>query len=264
MDFNFKKKYGQNFLKDKRIISSIIYKANVDKDTLVIEVGPGAGALTVPLANEAGMVVSFEIDESLKDILSSKLAEYNNVDIIYGDFLKCDVNSVLERYNYSKKIMVSNLPYYITTPIIMKFIDEGIDVDKLVIMVQKEVAERFSAKVNSREYNSLTVFLNYYYDIKKLVNVPRSVFVPVPNVDSIVVELSRKKNKLVVKDESVFFKLVRDSFRFKRKTLRNNLRDYDLEKIEKILMESGLSLQSRAESISLDMFVKIANGISND
>ena len=119
MDFNFKKKYGQNFLKDKRIIDSIIYKADVDKDTLVIEVGPGAGALTVPLALKAGRVISFEIDESLKDILSSKLNEYNNVEVIYGDFLKSDVNNVLKRYDFSKKIMVSNLPYYITTPIIM-------------------------------------------------------------------------------------------------------------------------------------------------
>ncbi len=261
MNFNFKKKYGQNFLKDKRIIDSIIYKADVDKDTLVIEVGPGAGALTVPLALKAGQVISFEIDESLKDILSSKLNEYNNVDVIYGDFLKSDVNSILKKYDFSKKIMVSNLPYYITTPIIMKFIDENIDVSKLVIMVQKEVALRFSASVNSREYNSLTVFLNYYYDIKKLVNVPRTVFVPVPNVDSVVIELKKKENKLYVKDEKVFFKLVRDSFKFKRKTLKNNLRDYDLKKIEKILMESGLSLQVRAEALSLEMFVKIANGL---
>lgn len=261
MDFNFKKKYGQNFLKDKRIIDSIIYKADVDKDTLVIEVGPGAGALTVPLALKAGRVISFEIDESLKDILSSKLSEYNNVEVIYGDFLKSDVNSVLKKYDFSKKIMVSNLPYYITTPIIMKFIDDNIDVSKLVIMVQKEVALRFSASVNSREYNSLTVFLNYYYDIKKLVNVPRTVFVPVPNVDSVVIELKKKENKLYVKNEEVFFKLVRDSFKFKRKTLKNNLRDYDLDKIEKILMESGLSLQVRAEALSLEMFVKIANGL---
>lgn len=261
MDFNFKKKYGQNFLKDKRIIDSIIYKADVDKDTLVIEVGPGAGALTVPLALKAGRVISFEIDESLKDILSSKLSEYNNVEVIYGDFLKSDVNSVLKKYDFSKKIMVSNLPYYITTPIIMKFIDDNIDVSKLVIMVQKEVALRFSASVNSKEYNSLTVFLNYYYDIKKLVNVPRNVFVPVPNVDSVVIELKKKENKLYVKNEEVFFKLVRDSFKFKRKTLKNNLRDYDLDKIEKILMESGLSLQVRAEALSLEMFVKIANGL---
>lgn len=261
MDFNFKKKYGQNFLKDKRIIDSIIYKADVDKDTLVIEVGPGAGALTVPLALKAGRVISFEIDESLKDILSSKLSEYNNVEVIYGDFLKSDVNSVLKKYDFSKKIMVSNLPYYITTPIIMKFIDDNIDVSKLVIMVQKEVALRFSASVNSKEYNSLTVFLNYYYDIKKLVNVPRNVFVPVPNVDSVVIELKKKENRLYVKNEEVFFKLVRDSFKFKRKTLKNNLRDYDLDKIEKILMESGLSLQVRAEALSLEMFVKIANGL---
>ena len=261
MDFNFKKKYGQNFLKDKRIIDSIIYKADVDKDTLVIEVGPGAGALTVPLALKAGRVISFEIDESLKDILSSKLNEYNNVEVIYGDFLDTNVNEIINKYNYSKKIMVSNLPYYITTPIILKFINENIDVSKLVIMVQKEVAERFNAKSGDHEYNSLTVFLNYYYDIKKLINVPRNVFVPVPNVDSMVIELSKKQNKIYVKNEELFFKLVRDSFKYKRKTLKNNLIGYDLEKIDKILKENGLSLQVRAETLSLEMFIKIANGM---
>lgn len=259
--FNFKKKYGQNFLKDKRIIDSIVYKAMVDKDTLVIEVGPGAGALTVPLARECGQVVAFEIDDSLKDILDSALCEYNNVDVIYGDFLDSNVNEVLKKYNYSKKVMVSNLPYYITTPIILKFIEDNIDVSKLVVMVQKEVADRFNAKCGTREYNSLTVFLNYYFDIKKLVNVPRSVFIPEPNVDSVVIELKYKENRLFVKNEEIFFRLVRDSFKFKRKTLRNNLKGYDLEKIEKILKENGLSLQSRAESIGLDVFVKIANGM---
>ena len=157
--------------------------------------------------------------------------------------------------------MVSNLPYYITTPIILKFINENIDVSKLVVMVQKEVAERFNAKPGSHEYNSLTVFLNYYYDIKKLINVPRTVFVPVPNVDSMVIELSKKENRMYVKNEELFFKLVRDSFKFKRKTLKNNLIGYDLDKIEKILKENGLSLQVRAETLSLEMFVKIANGI---
>lgn len=260
--FNFKKKYGQNFLKDKRIVDSIIYKSGVDKDTLVIEVGPGAGALTVPLAESSGQVLAFEIDDSLKDILDSALNEYNNVEIIYGDFLKADVNSSLKKYNYSKKIMISNLPYYITTPIIMKFIDENIDVSKLVVMVQKEVADRFNARVGTREYSSLTVFLNYYFDIKKIVNVPRNCFIPSPNVDSIVIELVRKKNKLVVHNEELFFKLVRDCFKFKRKTLRNNLKGYDLEKIGKILVDNGFSLQSRAECISLDVFVKIANGMN--
>lgn len=261
MDFNFKKKYGQNFLKDKRIIDSIVLKSGADKDTLVLEIGPGAGALTSELVKKAGHVIAFEIDESLKDILDSKLNEYNNVEVLYGDFLETDVNEIIRKYDYSKKIMVSNLPYYITTPIILKFINENIDVSKLVVMVQKEVAERFNAKPGSREYNSLTVFLNYYYDIKKLINVPRTVFVPAPNVDSMVIELSKKENRMYVKNEEVFFKLVRDSFKFKRKTLKNNLVGYDLEKIDKILKKNGLSLQVRAEALSLEMFVKIANGM---
>ena len=261
MDFNFKKKYGQNFLKDKRIIESIVYKSNVDNDTLVLEIGPGAGALTCELAKKSGHLIAFEIDESLKNILDSKLNEYNNVEVIYGDFLDTNVNEIINKYNYSKKIMVSNLPYYITTLIILKFINENIDVSKLVIMVQKEVAERFNAKPGDHEYNSLTVFLNYYYDIKKLINVPRNVFVPVPNVDSMVIELSKKQNKIYVKNEELFFKLVRDSFKYKRKTLKNNLIGYDLEKIDKILKENGLSLQVRAETLSLEMFIKIANGM---
>ena len=143
MDFNFKKKYGQNFLNDKRIIDSIVFKSGADESTLVIEVGPGAGALTKELAKVSGHVIAFEIDESLKSILDSNLSEYNNIDIIYGNFLNTDVNRIISKYNYSNKIMVSNLPYYITTPIILKFINEKIDVSKLVVMVQKEVADRF-------------------------------------------------------------------------------------------------------------------------
>lgn len=261
MDFNFKKKYGQNFLNDKRIIDSIVFKAGADSSTLVIEVGPGAGALTKELVKVSGHVIAFEIDESLKSILDSNLSEYNNIDIIYGDFLNTDVNRIISKYNYSNKIMVSNLPYYITTPIILKFINEKIDVSKLVVMVQKEVADRFNASVGTKEYNSLTVFLNYYFDIKKLVNVPRTVFVPKPNVDSVVIELVKKEKRLSVKNEEFFFKLVRDSFKFKRKTLKNNLIGYDLNRIEKILKENGYDLSVRAEALSLDMFVKIANGM---
>ena len=258
MDFNFKKKFGQNFLKDSRIVNAIVEKAEIDEDTLVIEVGPGAGALTSELAKKAGKIISFEIDESLKEILAKNLSEFGNVEVIYGDFLEANVNEIIKKYNYSKKIMVANLPYYITTPIVTKIIDDCVDVSRLIIMVQKEVAERFSAKAGTRDYNSLTVFLNYYFDIKKIINVPRNCFYPVPNVDSAVVSMNRKSG-LELKNREFFFKLVRDSFKFKRKTLRNNLKGYDLDLIEKILNTYGYDLSVRAENLDINIFVDIAN-----
>ena len=258
MDVNFKKKFGQNFLKDSIIVNAIVEKAEIDEDTLVIEVGPGAGALTSELAKKAGKVISFEIDESLKEILAKNLSEFGNVEVIYGDFLEANVNEIIKKYNYSKKIMVANLPYYITTPIVTKIIDDCVDVSRLIIMVQKEVAERFSAKAGTRDYNSLTVFLNYYFDIKKIINVPRNCFYPVPNVDSAVVSMNRKSG-LELKNREFFFKLVRDSFKFKRKTLRNNLKGYDLDLIEKILNTYGYDLSVRAENLDINIFVDIAN-----
>jgi len=245
-------------LKDSRIVNAIVEKAEIDEDTLVIEVGPGAGALTSELAKKAGKVISFEIDESLKEILAKNLSEFGNVEVIYGDFLEANVNEIIKKYNYSKKIMVANLPYYITTPIVTKIIDDCVDVSRLIIMVQKEVAERFSAKAGTRDYNSLTVFLNYYFDIKKIINVPRNCFYPVPNVDSAVVSMNRK-NGLELKNREFFFKLVRDSFKFKRKTLRNNLKGYDLDLIEKILNTYGYDLSVRAENLDINIFVDIAN-----
>jgi len=258
VDFNFKKKFGQNFLKDSRIVNAIVEKAEIDEDTLVIEVGPGAGALTSELAKKAGKVISFEIDESLKEILAKNLSEFGNVEVIYGDFLEANVNEIIKKYNYSKKIMVANLPYYITTPIVTKIIDDCVDVSRLIIMVQKEVAERFSAKSGTRDYNSLTVFLNYYFDIKKIINVPRNCFYPVPNVDSAVVSMNRKSG-LELKNREFFFKLVRDSFKFRRRTLRNNLKGYDLDLIEKILNTYGYDLSVRAENLDINIFVDIAN-----
>lgn len=261
VEFNFKKKFGQNFLKDSRIVDAIVQKSDIDENTLVIEVGPGAGALTTELAKRAGKVICFEVDESLKEILDKNLSFFDNVEVIYGDFLEADVNEVLKKYEFSKKIMVANLPYYITTPIVTKIIDDSVDVSRLVIMVQKEVADRFSAKTGSRDYNSLTVFLNYYFDIKKIINVPRNCFYPVPNVDSAVVSMNRKDG-LELKNRDLFFKLVRDSFKYKRKTLRNNLKGYDLDLIEKILKTYGYDLTVRAENLDINIFVDIANRMS--
>ena len=257
--FKFKKKYGQNFIIDENIINKIIDSAEIDKDTLVMEIGPGAGSLTTKLVLKAGFVLCYEIDTTLKPILDNILKEHDNVKIIYEDFLKAPVNDILKQYNYSKLIIVSNLPYYITTPIIMKIIKEQINPQKIIIMVQKEVGNRFKALPNTKDYGSLSIFLNYYFDISKIMDVSRNVFIPKPNVDSIVIQMSTKKSKYNVKDEDLFFEIVRKSFTQKRKTLKNNLQAYDLNKIEEVLQKYGFTLTSRAEQIPINIFIEIAN-----
>lgn len=262
-DFKFKKKFGQNFLKDKNILENIIKKSEIDKDTLVIEIGVGAAALTLAMEPYVKNIIGYEIDDSLKDILTDKLKDKSNIEIIYDDFLKRNVKEDLKKYQYKKLYVVANLPYYITTPIITKIIDDNIGVDKIVVMVQKEVGDRFNAKPKTKEYNSLTVFLNYYFDIKKLLDVSRNSFVPKPNVDSIVVEMKKKITKYDVKNETLFFKLVRDAFTHKRKNLKNNLKGYDLDTIEDVLKKHNLDLSVRAESLSIDIFVSISNSLND-
>lgn len=259
-NFHFKKNFGQNFIVDENLITSIINKAEIDKDTMVIEIGPGAGSLTTKLASSAKNVLCYEIDESLRDILASNI-KTDNVDIIFDDFLKCNVINDIQKYSYQKLYVVANLPYYITTPIIMKLIEDKVPVDKIVVMVQKEVGDRFKATPNSKDYNSLSIFLQYYFKIRKLINVSRNVFIPKPNVDSIVVEFSRNHVDYKVQDEAIFFQLVKDSFRQKRKTLRNNLKGYDLEKLERVLQKYGYSLSVRAEQLSIEQFVELANSL---
>lgn len=260
-NFNFKKSFGQNFIVDKNIIDNIIKFSLVDKDTMVIEIGPGAGSLTTALAVSSKSVLCYEIDDSLKDVLSDSLKNFDNVDIIYQDFLKANVSETLKKYNYDKLYVIANLPYYITTPIITKIIEDKLNVDKIVIMVQKEVGDRLKAQPGSKDYNSLSIYISYYFNVKKLMDVSRNIFLPKPNVDSIVIELSKKENKYKLKNENVFFKLVRDSFVQKRKTLRNNLKAYDLNIIEKVLNKYGYDLSVRAENLSIDIFVDIANNL---
>ena len=259
-NFRFKKNFGQNFIIDENLINSIITKSEIDKETLVIEIGPGAGSLTSKLACVAKQVLCYEIDKDLEPILHENVKD-SNVDIIFEDFLKRDVLPDLDSYSYKKLYVVANLPYYITTPIIMKLIEDKIPVDKIVVMVQKEVGDRFKAEPNSKDYGSLSIFLQYYFNIRKLIDVSRNVFIPKPNVDSIVVEFSKKEKNYNVKNESLFFTLVKDSFTQKRKTLRNNLKKYDLDKIEEVLNKYGFTLTVRAEQLSIDIFVEIANAL---
>lgn len=260
-NFNFKKKYGQNFIIDENIINNITNKAVIDLDTLVIEIGPGSGSLTSKLATVAKNVLCYEIDNGLSGILDEVLGESKNVEIIYKDFLKSDVRKDIEKYDYKKLYVVANLPYYITTPIIIKFIDENIPADKIIVMVQKEVGDRFKAKPGSKDYGSLSIFLNYYFDIKKIMDVSKNVFIPKPNVDSIVIEFTKKKELPLLNNKELFFSLVRDSFTQKRKTIKNNLGTYNLEKIGIVLEKHNMNLQVRAEQISIDIFIEIANSL---
>ena len=259
--FVFKKKFGQNFLLDQNILNNIVALGNITKETLVIEIGVGAAALTKKLSEKAKIVVGYEIDTTLKEPLSLILENYNNVDIIYDDFLNRDITEDIKKYNYKNIMVVANLPYYITTPIITKFIEEKVDVEKIIVMVQNEVADRFSAITGTKSYNSLTIFLNYYFDIKKAFIVSRNVFYPKPNVDSAIVIFEKKDKKTMVKNEDMFFKLVRDAFVQKRKTLKNNLKGYDLEKIEKILNSFGKDINCRAENITINEFAEISNNL---
>lgn len=260
-EFKFKKKYGQNFIKDENLINKIVDSAEINNDSLVIEIGPGMGALTTKILNKCKQAIIYEIDVDLKQYLENKLNKYNNYELIFEDFLQVNVKNKLKEFDYKELLIVANLPYYITTPIIKKIIEDEILANKIVIMIQKEVADRFSARVNTKDYSSLTVFLNYYYDIKKLFNVSKNMFFPKPEVDSSVILMSKRKDKEFIKDINKFNEIVRDSFKYKRKNLRNNLQGYDLMKIEEVLNKYNLSLTSRAENIPLYVFIEIANNI---
>ncbi len=260
-DVKFKKKFGQNFIKDKRIVQRIVKVAEIGDNSLVIEVGPGGAILTKELANVSKNVLAYEIDRDLSNELFLKLKDYSNVDVLFQDFLQANLKEDISRYDFQDLFFVSNVPYYITTPILFKLIDSNLNFKKIVMMVQKEVGDRFTTKPGNRGFGAITVLLNYYFYIKKEFFVSKREFVPVPKVDSVVVSFTEKKDKLEVKDFVFFENLVKNSFRFKRKTIRNNFIGcgYDLNIIEDVLKEYGYDLNVRAEMLSVDIFVKIAN-----
>ena len=261
-DVKFKKKFGQNFLKDINVVKKIVRSAEIDGKSLVIEVGPGGGIMTRELSMVADNVLAYEIDEELKEEHAKRLGDRDNITILFQDFLESDIVKDVEKYDYDKLYFVSNVPYYITTPIILKLIDSGLRFEKIVMMVQKEVGDRFSTKSGNKEYGSITVLLNYFYNIKKEFFVSRKQFVPEPNVDSVIISFSEKSDKLPLNDFKFFEKLVRDSFQYKRKTLRNNLKGYDLDKVNKVLEKYGKDLSVRAEALDVEVFVEIANELS--
>lgn len=255
MKFNYKKSLGQNFLMDKNKINQIIESIEVGENDLIVEIGPGAGAITKELVKKNCDVLCFEIDIRLKDILLK--IDSDKLEIVYQDFLTINLSDYIDYSKYKKIIFVGNLPYYITTAIINKIIDYN-HADEIVIMVQKEVAERFMAKPNSKKYNSLSVFLQYHFNIEKVCDVSKNCFEPIPKVDSTVIKF-KKSNKYKVNNETVFYKLIKDSFTQKRKNLKNNLKSYDLIKIENILKKINKDLTYRAESLTIEDFILISN-----
>lgn len=260
-EFKFKKKFGQNFLQNKAVIEKIARVALVKPESLIIEVGPGSGNLTVALAElyKDSNILAYEIDNNLEDILSVRLKDYSNVKVLFSDFLKADIALDVKEYSYNNIYFVSNVPYYITTPILFKLIDSNLAFEKIVMMVQKEVGDRFCSKVSTKDYGALTVILNYFFDVRKEFVVDRNQFYPRPNVDSVVVSFSRKEKLEELADKDFFIKLVHDSFQFRRKTLRNNLKKYDLELLESVLNKYGYDLNVRAEALDYKIFVEMAN-----
>jgi 16S rRNA (adenine1518-N6/adenine1519-N6)-dimethyltransferase len=266
--FSFKKSLGQNFLIDTNILKRIVDFAELDEDTGAIEIGPGIGALTEQLARSSKKVVAFEIDQRLLPILAETLSPYSNVKVIHQDVLKADVAKVIdEEFTDCKDLMVvANLPYYVTTPIIMKIIEEHLPIRGIVVMLQKEVADRISAKPGTKDYGSLSIAIQYYTKAETVMIVPKTVFVPQPNVDSAVVRLTRLEEPSVsVKDEEFFFQVTRASFAQRRKTLLNNLTSQlpdGKEKKEDIIValnESGIDPGRRGETLSLEEFARLSD-----
>ena len=268
--FTFKKSFGQNFLTDTNILQKIVDTAEIDDQVNVIEIGPGIGALTEFLAERAAQVMAFEIDHRLVPILADTLRDFDNVTVVNEDILKVDLAQHIQNFkNPDLPIkVVANLPYYITTPILMHLIESGIPFSEFVVMMQKEVADRISAQPNTKAYGSLSIAVQYYMTAKVAFIVPRTVFVPAPNVDSAILKMVRRPEPAVeVEDESFFFKISKASFTHRRKTLWNNLTGYFgkteevKDKLTKALDQAGLSPSVRGEALSLAEFASLADAL---
>ena len=265
--FTFKKSFGQNFLTDTNILQKIVDTAEIDDQVNVIEIGPGIGALTEFLAERAAQVMAFEIDHRLVPILADTLRDFDNVTVVNEDILKVDLAQHIQNFKNPELPIkvVANLPYYITTPILMHLIESGIPFSEFVVMMQKEVADRISAQPNTKAYGSLSIAVQYYMTAKVAFIVPRTVFVPAPNVDSAILKMVRRPEPAVaVEDESFFFKVSKASFTHRRKTLWNNLTGYFgkteevKDKLTKALDQAGLSPSVRGEALSLAEFASLA------
>ena len=255
-----KKSLGQNFLIDNNVINKIINDVFACENDLIIEIGPGRGALTKKLRDKNSYLLAFELDTDLKPILSN--LENEKVKIIYKDFLKTDLCYEIKNYNYNKLFIVGNLPYYITTPIVEHVVDSNLCFEKFIIMVQKEVADRFMAVPGNKDYGYFTLYLKYYFEINKVVDAPRNCFNPAPKVDSTVIELITRKDKPQI-NILKYFEFLKKAFSQKRKTLKNNLKDYDWSKIKEVLDKYNYTETIRAEEISESIFIEIFKIINN-
>ena len=271
--FTFKKSFGQNFLTDTNILQKIVDTAEIDKNVNVIEIGPGIGALTEFLAENAAEVMAFEIDDRLVPILADTLRDFDNVTVVNQDILKVDLAQYMAEFkNPDLPIkVVANLPYYITTPILMHLIESGISFSEFVVMMQKEVADRISAQPNTKAYGSLSIAVQYYMTAKVAFIVPRTVFVPAPNVDSAILKMVRREQPAVeVQDEKFFFKVSKASFVHRRKTLWNNLTSYFGKseevktKLERALEKADLAANVRGEALDLAAFARLSDALKSE
>lgn len=264
--FAFQKRFGQNFLIDAHVLEKIVSAAGITKDDCVLEIGPGIGTMTQYLAESAGQVIAVEIDTNLLPILTDTLKDYSNVKVINQDILKVDINELVKEYNNGRPIkVVANLPYYITTPIIMGLFESNVPIDNITVMVQKEVADRMQVGPGSKDYGALSLAVQYYASPYIVANVPPNCFIPRPNVGSAVIRLTRYQEPPVqVKDPKLMFKLIRASFNQRRKTLQNGLNNspeisFSKEEITKAIESLGVSPSIRGEALSLEQFAQLAN-----
>lgn len=268
--FKLTKSLGQNFLTDKNIIDRIIEGAEIGEDDLVIEVGPGIGVITYEASLAARKVITVEIDRNLIPILAETLADRDNIEVVNSDILKTDVNALIEEARAKEPQIknvqiIGNLPYYITTPIIMKLLEDGVRADGITVMMQKEVADRIKAVPSTKAYGALSVAVQYYCEVESVVNVPKEVFVPQPQVDSTVLRLKPRQDKpVVLRDDEVFFGVVKAGFGQRRKTLSNSLMGIEgitKEIVKDALAAAGIEPTRRAETLNLEEFAKLANEI---
>ena len=262
--FKFSKNLGQNFLTEGEVIEGIVESAGIIEDDLVIEIGPGIGVLTVAAAERAGKVIAIEIDRELQEILAETLQGHDNIEVIFSDVMKLDLAKLIEeeRRDYKSVKVLGNLPYYITTPILMKLIESRLPVESITVMMQKEVAERIDASPGGRTYGAISVAVQYYCDVEIAMEVPKDCFMPIPKVDSAVLHLTvREKPAVAVNDEKMFFRVVKAGFSQRRKTLLNSLQTGGFSKdlIKKCLDEAGIEQTRRAETLSLEDFAKFAD-----